>query len=494
MRALANNCRRSIFALFGTLGMTACASVGIEDIDIFGEALPDAYAAAPASADAFGASEWWRDFGDPRLTAVVMNAVGSSPRVWQQEAVAAQARARAVIAGADRLPTLSAGLDLETGRRSGGLQAGNIEQTSLALSASWELDIWGRLAAQSAAARERYLGSVDVLRGTRQSVAGLTATAYINVVEARQQVALSRRTLDVLTETARQVGNRADVGVGSPGDKFLAYSSRDSAEAGLAANREILARALRQLELLMGAYPAGTVATADRLVPVPPLPALGVPADLLARRPDIAAAERRLRATGFDVVAARRALLPAISLTGSTGLASPELERILSGDFGFWTLAGNLVQPIFQGGRLAANVDLTEAAQREAANAYVQTVLEALTEVESALAARSEIARRRGAFCSAAEAARAAERIAFNRYRQGVEQFLTVSENQQRALTASSNCLAAARAGLENHIDLLIALGGGFEASPPPLQGPVYRAGRGARIVGEELQTIFGGW
>ncbi len=420
---------------------------------------------------------WWQAFNDPKLNATVTEAVGENPQVFQAQARAAQARAQAVIAGAERLPAIGAGFNAGAQRQNVpplGFQT--IENYGLNLSVSWELDIWGRVAAQSAAAREGYLASVEGLRAVRQSIAANTAKVYFAVVEARQQADISGQVLDILSETARQVGNRSDAGIGAPSDKFLAIANRDSAAAQLAGNRETVKRTTRQLELLLRDYPSGTVDTASVLVAVPQLPAAGLPAGLLARRPDVLAAERSLRASGFQIASAERSLLPAISLSGGIGSASAELGDLLKGDFSFWQLAGNLLQPVFQGGRLRANVRLKEAQQQEAAEAYVETVLLALSEVETALDAHGDILQRIASLCSASDAAQSAERIAFNRYRQGVEPFLTVLESQSRSLSARASCITAQRAGLDNYIDLNLALGGGFEegAAPLPTAGTLF--------------------
>lgn len=407
---------------------------------------------------------WWTNLKDPQLNRIINQAVGSNYQVWQAKARVAQAQAQAVIAGADRLPSVSAGTSPSATRRGAGAAGfSTTESYGLDLNISWEVDLWNRLQAQSAAARENYLASHEALRAVRQSVAAQTAKAYFTVVEARQQVNLSQKTLAVFKETARQVGNRADVGIAAPTDKFLSISNRESAAAGLAGNQEVLARSSRQLQRLTTDYPDGKVQTAGSLVNLPALPPAGVPAGLLARRPDVLAAEKRLRAAGFSVVSAQKTLLPAISLSTRLGTASNELNNILDGDFSYWSLAGNLLQPIFQGGKLRANVRLNEARQQEAANAYAQTVLTAFAEVESALAARAIINRRQAALCSAANASKSAERVSFNRYRQGVEPYLTVLESQQRTLNAASACIAARRAALENYIDLQLALGGGFD-------------------------------
>jgi len=336
------------------------------------------------------------------------------------------------------------------------------------------VDLWKRLQTKSLASRESYLASYDALRAVRQTVAAQTAKAYFATVESREQVNLSKKTLAVLKETARQVGNRADVGIASPSDKHLSVSNMQSAAAGLAGQEEALARVSRQLQLLTADYPNGKVLTANKLVNLPPLPKVGIPASLLTRRPDVLAAEKQLRAAGFNVTSAKKSLLPTISLSTAIGTASSELRNILSGDYSYWSLAGILLKPIFQGGKLRANVQLNEAVKEEAINVYAQTALTAFTEVESALAARAIINRRQSALCEAANASKAAERVAFNRYRQGVEPYLTVLESQQRALSAASSCISARHDALINYIDLQLALGGGFDERVEPLSQKKY--------------------
>ncbi|MCB1619700.1 MAG: efflux transporter outer membrane subunit [Thiothrix sp.] len=433
------------------------------------ENLPARWTAVPESRLTQGdvvKGNWWTAFNDANLNRAISQAVGNNYQIAQSRAQLAQAKAQALIASASRLPAVGAGLQADRTRQGGGDNGFSTNESYglNLLNVSWEVDLWNRLKAQSAAANASYLASNEALRAVRQAVAAQTAKAYLAVVESRQQLGLSQRTLQVMTETARQVGNRADVGIGSPGDKYLSQSNRDSAKAGLAGHQEALDRASRQLQLLMSAYPDAKVTTADTLPRLPALPGIGIPASLLARRPDVLAAERQLQAAGFNMLAARRALLPGISLTTGLGTASTELKNLLDGDFSFWRLGGSLLQPVFQGGTLRANVLLNEARQQEAANAYAQVALTAFSEVESALAARSTINNRQSALCSAANAAKSAEQISFNRYRQGIEPYLTVLESQRRTLDAASACISAQRAALDNYVALQLALGGGFEA------------------------------
>src|SRR5690606_7285164 len=267
-------------------------------------------------------------------------------------------------------------------------------------------------------------------------------------------------------EIARQINNRADAGVAAPSDRLLANANLASAQAGVIQRREALARLTRELEILQRDYPAGDFATMAELPPVPPPPPAGLPAELLSRRPDLVAAELNLRAAGLRVTAAQRSLLPGISLTGSAGTASNQLDELLSGDSVVWSIAGRLLQPIFQAGRVRAQIEAIEGQHDEAIQAYADTALRAFAEVETALAVDTLLAEREAAYELAARHAEGTVAMSFNRYREGIDPFLAVLESQQRALDSSSAYLAARRARLENRIDLHLALGGGFDDMP----------------------------
>jgi outer membrane protein TolC len=187
----------------------------------------------------------------------------------------------------------------------------------------------------------------------------------------------------------------------------------------------------------------------------------------VARRPDLAAAERRLAAAGARWRAARRNLYPRLSLSASGGTSSGELTDLVGGDFSVWSLVGNLLQPLFQGGRLRAGVDLAAALQDEQLAGFVQATLEAYAEVESALAAEERLTRAARHLRAAAEQSLAAQELALSRYRSGLQDFITVLESQRRALQARGERIATQRQALENRIDLYLALGGGFTAAAP---------------------------
>src|SRR5690554_4184971 len=333
---------------------------------------------------------WWTEFEDPLLESFVDTALVRNPGVAQALARASVAEARVRLHRGERLPQAGIGFTSARQRQNMGSMAGPLGEFvddelsfisnnhSASLDVSWELDLWGRLAAASSAAQAEFLASAEQLRGARQSVAAQVVQLYYDVVHARAQEELSARTVDTLAEMARQISNRVDVGIASPADAMLAEANLGSARAGLEQRREALARIRLQLDVLLGYYPSGALTTAE----------------LLPRRPDVRAAELALRAAGYQLGAAERSFLPSLALTGSAGYSSDQLSGLFDSSNLVWSIAGQLMQPIFQGGRLVAQVDIAEGQQSEALHSYVETALNALAEVESLLAVDDLLARR----------------------------------------------------------------------------------------------------
>ncbi|WP_110670108.1 efflux transporter outer membrane subunit [Salinicola halophilus] len=458
----------SLSLLLGGL-LSACATLHRPDPVPPPTGLPSTFLAVTGE-QALVSGGWWRDLEDARLNAFVETALDDNPGLAQAIAQARIAEAQSRSDRADLFPQISAGLNSTRQRRpstplpggeGGGYSITNSHNATLDV--SWEVDLWGRLASLSAAGQADYLAAREQLRGVHQSLVADVVSLYLDIVEARAQVALSEDTVKALSEFSRQVENRVEQGVVSPTDATLANANLSSAQAGLEQRRETLARVTRQLEILMGDYPAGQLITTSELPAVPPLPAAGVPAELLARRPDVRGAEWSLLAADYRLGAAERSFLPAISLSGSTGSTGSELADLFSSGSFIWTIAGNIVQPIFQGGRLRAQADVAEGQRDDAFYAYVDTALTALSEVETALAVDRFLAQRVIATDNAAGHAEDAVRVSFNRYRQGIEPFLNVLESQQRALDSRSATISARSDRLANRIALHLALGGGFD-------------------------------
>lgn len=436
--------------------------------------LPDRFA-APADANRVR-DAWWTDFDDPELVELIESAFANNRDLGAAAARVATALALANAAGADLGPQWNATLDATRSRQvfvgfpipgSSGPLTSTSSNFGLGLSLSWEIDLWGRLRAGELRAGHELEAAAADLRGARLSLAAQTAKTWFAFVEAKAQVALAERSAQLFEQSAERIERRFERGVRSSLDLRLARTEHANAEASLAQRRDALARTARALQVLVGRYPDGTVEANTELPRLPASVPAGVPADVLGRRPDLVAAERRLAAADAALGAARAAKYPAISLTANGGTRSDDVADLLDGDFRVWSLAGNVLAPIVDWGRRQAQVDLADARRHEAFAAWAGSVLHALSEVETHLDAEHQLRDVERHFARARDEAAAARSLSEDRYSRGLIDVVTLLTAQRRDVEAQRQHLAVHRQQLENRIDLLLALGGGIPLTPP---------------------------
>ena len=421
---------------------------------------------------------WWSSFDDAQLSALIDEALEHNYDLIAAARRVDRAAAQATIAGADLKPTIGAGLNGNRSKQNfvgfpipgagGGVLSTTATRYQLSLDTSWEIDLWGRLRAGTRAALADAQAAEAEYRAAKLSLAGQVAKLWFAIQEANEQLELARTTVENFQQSSELVRTRYEAGVRPSIDLRLALSNQHSAEALIALRETQLDAAQRQLEVLLGRYPSANVQSDDPLATLPGSVPVGLPADLIARRPDLIAAERRLAAADERLFAAQRARYPQISLTASGGTVSNQLEDLIDGDFRVWSLIGNIVGPVFQGGRIRAGIELNEAIGNEILAGYASQALRAYAEVEGALANESRLRDRERHLRETAEQLAGAESLASSRYSQGVGNYLTVLESQTRALNARSEWIQLRRELLTNRVDLHLALGGGFEKEAQP--------------------------
>ena len=426
--------------------------------------------------------EWWSAFGDGGLDRVMSEAIENNYDLAIAASRLAQAAAEAKVAAADLYPQVQANLNGARRKQNfigfpipgaeDRVLSTTVTNVGLSVQASWEIDLWGRLSAQARASLANYQASAADLDGVRLSIAGQTARAWFGAAEASEQLRLARATEQSFRASNEQVRERYETGIRPSLDYRLSLANLAATEANLQTRRQQLDLAKRQLEIILGRYPGAEISTPSGLLAVPPEIPAGVPSELVARRPDLAAFERRLASSGELVSVARAARYPRVSLTASGGTATKSFMDLIDGDFGVWSLVGNLLQPVFEGGRIRANIDRTESVEEESLSAYVRAVLNAYLEVESALAAEAFLLERERALTVASEQSAAAESLADERYRNGLDDYVTVLESQRRAFDAESALISVRRLRLDNRVDLYLALGGGFDRDSHPELAP----------------------
>lgn len=479
MKGAMRSTRPQLLAMAAICAAIGCASPPPRQ-GIKGELppLPERWVANPGSAGRVQ-EEWWRDLGNAALDDLVREALTYNHDLRAAAARVEGAVAQAQVIGADRFPQADLGFNAQRQQQKFvGLPIPGADDAVLtsrstvygaSLNLSWELDLWGRIRHATAAALADVQASEEELRAARLSLVAQTVKAWLAAIEAHHQLELAQATAESHRTTALQVRERYERGIRTPLDLRLALTSQSSAAAVVALRESQLQSAIRQLEILAGRYPAAALATTNDLPRLEGEVPAGLPSELLERRPDLIAAERRLAASVARTREAKAALFPRISLTASGGRTSAELEDLLSSQFNVWSIAANFAQPIFQGGRLRANVRLNEARAREATEGYAQAALQAFAEVETALANEQLLRTRMETLAEAADQSTAALQLAEQRYRNGLAEFVTVMEAQRRAFENQSQLLAVRRELLANRIDLHLALGGGFRASEPEI-------------------------
>jgi NodT family efflux transporter outer membrane factor (OMF) lipoprotein len=418
--------------------------------------------------------DWWTEFADTSLNNLVTEALQRNLNLSIAAANLNAAAAQAVSAGASLFPQVDLGADAARRKQNfiglpipgaGDKVLSTTTSTyGVSLNISWELDIWGRIRAEQSAAVSQFQASQADYIGTQVSIAAQVCKSFFAVVTTQKLLELALATYDNWKTSTDQVNKRYLSGISSSLEYRLSLSNLSLAEASLAATRAQLDITRRQLELLLKRYPSASIITRDDLPEVISEVPAGIPANIIARRPDLLAAERRLASANMRLKSAERALYPRISLTASGGTSTADLKNLINGDFGIWTLAGNLMQPIFQGGRLRANIDFNEAQTQMAVAEYEKAVLNALSEVENALTNEYYLSEREKALKKAAEQSLGARNLAEIQYSRGVSDFLTMLESTRTAFDTESRYINARRERLDARIDLYLALGGGFNA------------------------------
>ena len=447
------------------LVLAACASVepGGEEAAAIARAevsdAPDAWQAAAARVGEVE-SGWIAAFGDPTLVALVEEAQARNRDLRSAALNVERSVLLARQAGAELSPQV--GLSSGTSAR-GNFEGQSTDTLEVGVQASWELDLWGRIRSGQQAAQSSALAAEADFRAAQLSVAAAVARGYFAAINAEQQRQITQDIVDALQETVRIVQIRFDDGLASAQEVALARSDLASASDTLVNAQASKEQALRALELLLGRYPSADLLVGSTLPERPAGPPAGLPSDLLERRPDLIAAERRIAASIDGVDQARAAQLPRISLTASAGGASQDLSDILNPSNLAWTAASNILTPIIDGGARRTQVEISTVDQRLAVEAYADTALEAFGEVEQALADGRVIERRLGFVQEAQAQSDTALRLAQLQYDEGEIDLLSVLQLQQAAFADRSTVLTVNRLELEQYVDLNLALGGSWE-------------------------------
>ncbi len=412
-------------------------------------------------------NHWWEVFGDRELNQYVDEALKYNWNIKLAAARILEARAQYVRVRADRFPTVNAsGL-----RQRRVLGEVTTDTYTLSAPASFELDLWSKLKKASQAAWDDILQEEEVRRTVAQSVVAEVITLYLEMEAVERRLQIAEQSIKAFRESLQFVEIRYRRGLTSVLDVRQARRVLAGAETIVPQLEQDLGIIQQQISVLSGRYPETQAPRMQpeeyykQLAPVPP----GLPSDLLWQRPDIRAAEARLRSLNNLVGVAKASRLPTFTLTGSYGWAAFSLSDLSKKEFVAWDLAAGIVQPVFVAGRLKAGQRAAEARYQQGVADYVQTVLDAFAEVERALLTRETQLDRRARELRFLEEARATQQVAEKRYIRGLVNYLDVLNAQITRFQAEDSIVLVDLAIYSNRVALHRALGGGW-GEPLPVE------------------------
>lgn len=411
--------------------------------------------------------DWWKTFNDPALDDLVARALSANQNLAAAAARVEQARAAAGIARSNYLPSVA--LDPSVNRSRTSRTTDNVQPVAesttyrAALDATWELDLFGRVRRLNEGARAEAAASAADFENVRLALTAEVASSYFTLRALDRETALVNAGVGLRRKTLELINSRRANGAATDFDVARAEAELAATEADAAALANRRAALQNAVALLLGeAAPNFELPTSNsELSTVPAVPA-GLPSELLERRPDIAAAESALAASNARIGVAKAAFFPAISLTGSFGYASGDIDRLTNSDSKLWSIGPSLYLPIFQGGRNKANLERSRAAYEESVALFRQRVLVAFREVQDALTGTQLLADQAAAQDRAVAAARRAGDLAQTRYDAGYVNYFEVIDAQRTVLNAERASAQLSAQRLVNSVDLIKALGGGW--------------------------------
>ena len=459
-------------SLITSLTLSGCLKMGPDfQTPDTGIHIPDAYQHVPEEQGTPLKTQWWHVFNNPDLNHTVDEVLKNNLDIQKAYAVILEIQSRFIQTRANRFPMLSLDGQFRKEKRPifGILPTGSFttrtETYTLSLPASFELDLWGRLARSEEAALAELLQAEENRWTVVQIIVAETITLHLQKVSLERRIQITEESIKNYQDSFALVERRYERGLSSILDLKQASRTLAQAETELPSLRQELGITQQKMAVLMGQYPETSpprIQPEDYFKPLEPVPP-GLPSELLMNRPDIRAAEAGLRALNARIGEAKASRFPKITLTGTFGYASEELNRLFKPESELWSVASGLSQPLFDAGKLKAGQKAAEAGYQQGFSEYAKTLLTAFSEVETALLTRKEQMIRRNRVLNFLNEARAVQDVAETRYNRGLTDYLTVLESQRTRFQAEKDLVMVDLAILTNRVSLHRALGMGWK-------------------------------
>ncbi len=461
------------FLLFPGLAILGLSACGVSSLIPHRELpLPADWknaAAFPVASPSRDLARWWKRFDDPTLNRVISDALANSPDVASASARIRESRAQRNAAAASLFPSLSGSANTSTSEsKNDGFGKNSSTSNSAGLSASWEVDLFGKNRSSVEAAAATVGASEENFHSVQAALASEIAIAYTNLRVDEASLETLHRTLKTREETNQLAQWRTQSGEADSLESSQSLSSLEQARAAVPSLEQSIGQARNLLALLSGKTPGsldGLLSSGKKSIPNPARNlAVGIPADTIRQRPDVRVAGYQLLAAAANIRATDAERFPSLSLSGSLGLNTVGAGRLFNPESAATGIAAGITSPIFDAGRIRANIEASSASEEQTYQTYRSTVLTALSEVEDALIACRRTTERLEILEKATAAAREADTLARQNYQAGVTDILTVLESQRSLLGLEDSLFNVRASRTIAYIQLYKALGGGWSS------------------------------
>lgn len=463
--------RQSIATVMVALSIAGCAAVGPDyispEVSVTGHWNTDLKGGLTGgSMDTQTPASWWTTLNDPTLTNLIERAVKDNLDLKEAMARVREARARRGISAADRFPTIDATGSASSGRSSEDTGSGKSRELYAAgFDAGWELDLFGGVRRSIEAAQADLEASREDFRDVLVTLLAEVALNYVETRTFQTRLAVAEANLKTQTETYELTGFRFEAGLTTALDVEQAKYNLENTRSKIPTLRSSLEEARNRLAVLLGTHPGAIDADVSERKPIPTVPleiAVGVPAQVLRRRPDIRRAERNLAAQSARIGVATAELYPKFSLLGSIGLEALSAGDLFSTANRTYSIGPKFSWSIFDAGAIRQNIEVQNALQEQSLIQYESAILAALEDVENALKAYAEEQLRRQSLAEATQAAQNAVDLALTQYSSGLIDFRDILDAQRSLLSFQDQLADSEGTVTSNLIRLYKALGGGW--------------------------------
>ncbi len=430
----------------------------------------------PSEAQSLADLPWWQVFNDKALQQLIVQALANNYDLQLAAARVEQARAFVGVTASQFYP--QAGYQAFAGREETfvplGSPNGNVtfNAFSAALNVAWELDVWGRIRRSTEAARASLFAQEDVRRGVMLTLVSDVAASYFRLLEFDRELAIAQESSKTYKQNLDLFSQRFQFGRDSKLPVARAQAAYDSSLAQIALLQRAIAQQENAISVLLGSYPKAVERGAPLTAQVAPKTPVGMPSDLLRRRPDVLQAEQNMIGANAEIGVAVANFFPRIGLSALYGGQAEDIDKVFDSSFSIWNVFGGLTGPIFQGGRLLETYYGQQAFWDGAIAQYKQTVISSYREVSDSLIAQQTLVTEREAYQSQVQALRDAVDLSLLRYDVGRASYFEVLEAEQQLFPAEDAVAQTQRDELLAVVDLYKALGGGWQISDPDWSHP----------------------